>query len=188
MPAHKGTGALEWRQVAKAVRSAGGRLLTLWGADDRDRDGHFRVYAAYLQADGVAVVEHEMESGGKPTYPSVAEFFPSAARMERAIFDLLGIRSMEADHRGWLRHGGWPENVFPLRRDFDGRISSQFCPNRTHLSRSRATESMRFRWGPYTRAPLSPDTFDSPWSEKKFYGWRSAWATSTKELKSGLRL
>ena len=121
---HKGTGALEWYQVAKEVRSAGGRLLTLWGADDRNRDGHFRVYAAYLQADGVAVVEHAMDSGGKPAYPSVAEFFPSAARMERAIFDLLGIRSMEADHRGWLRHGGWPENVFPLRRDFDG--SNQF--------------------------------------------------------------
>ena len=27
-------------------------------------------------------------------------------------------KSMEPDHRGWLRHGGWPENVFPLRRDF----------------------------------------------------------------------
>src|SRR5205807_6095595 len=21
--------------------------------------------------------------------------------------------------RGWLRHGGWPEDAFPLRRDFD---------------------------------------------------------------------
>ena len=121
---HKRTGALEWHQVAKAVRSAGGRLLTLWGTDDRDRDGHFRVFAAYLQADGVAVVEHAMEGGSKPTYPSVAEFFPSALRMERAIFDLTGVRSMETDHRGWLRHGGWPEDLFPLRRDFDG--SNQF--------------------------------------------------------------
>jgi Ni,Fe-hydrogenase III large subunit/Ni,Fe-hydrogenase III component G len=117
---HKKAGALEWRHIAKAARSADGRLLTLWGADDRDRDGHFRVYAAYLQADGIAVVELEMESGVKPTYPSVAEFFPSALRMERAIFDLTGIRSMEADRRGWLRHGGWPEDVFPLRRDFGG--------------------------------------------------------------------
>ena len=111
---YKKAGALEWRQVAKASRAAGGRLLTLWGADDRDRDRRFRIYAAYLQAEGVAVVEHEMESGGKPTYPSVTEFFPSALRMERAIFDLLGIRSLEAEHRGWLRHGGWPLDVFPL--------------------------------------------------------------------------
>jgi Ni,Fe-hydrogenase III large subunit/Ni,Fe-hydrogenase III component G len=127
---HKKAGALEWRQVAKAVRAAGGRLLTLWGADDRDRDRRFRIYAAYLQAEGVAVVEHEMESGGKPTYPSVTEFFPSALRMERAIFDLIGIRSLEAEHRGWIRHGGWPLDVFPLRRDFgyDTQFAGQSEP------------------------------------------------------------
>ncbi|HWE84362.1 MAG TPA: NADH-quinone oxidoreductase subunit C [Terracidiphilus sp.] len=112
-------GAVEWRQIAQTVRTAGGRLLTVWGADDRDRDGRYRVYVAYLKAGGLAIVEHEMEGGAKPTFPSLREFFPSALRMERAIFDLLGVKSMEPDHRGWLRHGGWPENVFPLRRDFD---------------------------------------------------------------------
>jgi Ni,Fe-hydrogenase III large subunit/Ni,Fe-hydrogenase III component G len=116
---HNKACAVEWRQIAQTVRTAGGRLLTLWGADDLDRDGRYRVYAAYLRADGVAVVEHEMEGGTNPSYPSLREFFPSALRMERAIFDLLGIKSMEPDHRGWLRHCGWPENVFPLRRDFD---------------------------------------------------------------------
>ena len=116
---HNKAGAVEWRQIAQSVRTAGGRLLTLWGADDRDRNGRYRVYAAYLQAGGIAVVEHEMEAGANPTYPSLREFFPSALRMERAIFDLLGIKSMEPDHRGWLRHSGWPEKVFPLRRDFD---------------------------------------------------------------------
>ena len=94
-------------------------MFALWGTDDRDRDSRFRIFAAYLQSGGVAVVEHEMEDGTNPTYPSLIEFFPSASRMERAVFDLLGIKSMELDHRGWLRHGGWPENMFPLRQDFD---------------------------------------------------------------------
>jgi Ni,Fe-hydrogenase III large subunit len=66
-----------------------------------------------------------MEATATPVFPSLAEFFPSASRMERATFDLLGIRSMDPDHRGWLRHGGWPETVFPLRRDFDS--GSQFA-------------------------------------------------------------
>src|SRR5579863_8418127 len=81
---HNKAGAVEWREIAQTVRTAGGRLLALWGADGRDRDGQYRVYAAYLQADGVAVVEHEMAGGTKPTYPSLREFFPSALRMERA--------------------------------------------------------------------------------------------------------
>lgn len=112
-------GAVEWRETARSVRSAGGRLFALWGTDDRDRDSRYRIFAAYLQSGGLAVVEHEMDGGAKPTYPSLREYFPSALRMERAIFDLVGIKSMEPDHRGWLRHGGWPENTFPLRRDFN---------------------------------------------------------------------
>ncbi len=133
LPAHcTKVGAVRWHRDAEMLQAAGGRLLTLWGADDRDRDGRFRIYAAYLLKEGIAVFEHEMEHGAEPTYPSLAEIFPCALHMERATHDLLGIASMEADHRGWLRHGGWPATVFPLRRDFDGRrqfsINSQPYP------------------------------------------------------------
>lgn len=113
-------GAVHWHRGAEMLQAAGGRLLTLWGADDRDRDGRFRIYAAFLVKEGVAVFEHEMESQSKPTYPSLAEIFPCSLHMERAVHDLLGIVSMEPDHRGWLRHCGWPQTVFPLRRDFNG--------------------------------------------------------------------
>ena len=114
-------GAVRWRRLAEELSGSGGRFLTLWGTDDRDRDGRFRIYAVYLLPEcRVAVVEHEMESGSHPVYPSLAELFPSASRMERAMYDLLGIASTEPDKRGWLRHGGWPETVFPLRRDISG--------------------------------------------------------------------
>jgi Ni,Fe-hydrogenase III large subunit len=40
--------------------------------------------------------------------------------MQRAAFDLLGLRAEGAvDDRKWLRHGAWPANTFPLRKDFD---------------------------------------------------------------------
>ena len=118
------TGALEWRQTAEHIGAANGKLLTLWGADDRDRDNRYRVYAAYFELTGITVLEHAIDSTVNPNYPSIAEIFPSALRMERAVYDLVGIRSSDPDHRGWLRHGGWPEDAFPLRRDFDA--STQF--------------------------------------------------------------
>ncbi len=62
-----------------------------------------------------------MEGQTHPTYPSLADLFPSASRMERATYDLLGIASTAPDKRGWLRHGGWPETIFPLRRNADGK-------------------------------------------------------------------
>ncbi len=117
-------GAVKWLQIAKTVRAGNGRLLTLWGTDDRDRDGHYRVYAAYVEGPGITIIEYGIEANRSPVYPSIADIFPCASRMERAIFDLLGIRSMEPDRRGWLRHGGWPEATYPLRRDFDA--NSQF--------------------------------------------------------------
>jgi len=124
---HTRVGALRWRRAADALHAADCRLLTLWGADDRDRDGNYRIYAAYLLKEGVAVYEHEIGQGVTPTYPSLEEIFPCALHMERAIHDLFGIASTEPDHRGRLRHGGWPQTAFPLRRDFDG--SQQFPIN-----------------------------------------------------------
>ena len=115
--------ALQWKRTSEELHSVGGRLLTLWGADDRDRDNCFRVYALYLLREAqVVVLEHAMPGWMQPAYPSIADLFPAARRMERAIYDLFGIASSQPDTRGWLRHGGWPETVFPLRREVDGRI------------------------------------------------------------------
>ena len=110
----------QWLWAAEAMRQFCARFLSLWGADDRDRDGCFRIYAAYLLPESVLVVEHSIAAAAAPFYPSIATLFPAALRMERAVHDLLGISTDEADHRGWLRHGGWPETLFPLRRDVDG--------------------------------------------------------------------
>lgn len=110
----------DWLRLAQELHATGARLLTLWGADDRDRNGSFRVRAAWLTPAGLVITEHRIADTEQPSYPSLAELFPSAARMESAVFDLLGIRATGSDTRGWLRHSGWPEDVFPLRRDFDG--------------------------------------------------------------------
>src|SRR5665213_2748673 len=51
----------QWLQTTEALRESNARFLTLWGADDRDRDGGFRIYAAYLLPDTVMVVEHTIQ-------------------------------------------------------------------------------------------------------------------------------
>jgi Ni,Fe-hydrogenase III large subunit/Ni,Fe-hydrogenase III component G len=106
----------QWLAAANALKSAHAGLLSLWGADDRDRDGRFRVYAAYLRPDQVIVVEHTLEALAT-TYPSLQSIFPVAGRLQRAVWDLLGLRADGGDKRRWLRHSGWPEALFPLRRD-----------------------------------------------------------------------
>ncbi len=120
---------LQWRSTCEELRAVGGRLLTMWGADDRDQDNCFRVYALFLMHEArVMLVEHAMPAWTEPEYRSIADLFPAARRMERATFDLLGIASTEPDKRRWLRHTGWPETVFPLRREVDGRKQYEQTP------------------------------------------------------------
>jgi Ni,Fe-hydrogenase III large subunit/Ni,Fe-hydrogenase III component G len=116
----------QWFQTAETLCKAGAHFLSLWGVDDRDRDNCFRIYAAYLLPHSIAVIEHPIEDRISPTYPSIASLFPAALRMQRAVYDLLGISTEETDARGWLRHNGWPETIFPLRRDIDGSQQYDF--------------------------------------------------------------
>ena len=115
---HVVVNATQWSQSALRLRDHGARLLTLWGTDDRDRDGRFRIFAAFLLSDQVVVLEHA-PTGGAAGYPSLTRWFPVADRLQRALYDLLGMEADIGDTRPWLRHGGWPEQWFPLRRDVD---------------------------------------------------------------------
>src|SRR6266567_471306 len=111
----------EWLKTAESLRESGAKLLALWGADDRDRDACFRMYATFLLPETVVVTELRIFDTITPSYRSLASLYPVARRMQRGIYDLLGISTEESDTRGWLRHEGWPENAFPLRRDCDGK-------------------------------------------------------------------
>ncbi|HEU0204044.1 MAG TPA: NADH-quinone oxidoreductase subunit C [Burkholderiaceae bacterium] len=128
----------QWMEVAREVTQRGGRLVSLWGTDVRepstssvqdpgpdhgDRDEDFVVYAAYAVAEGLACVRLPLPVDG--AYPDLAPLFPAARRMQRATFDMLGIPAQDAAQRGdtrpWLRHGAWPADYFPLRREHSGR-------------------------------------------------------------------
>ncbi|HEX7115825.1 MAG TPA: NADH-quinone oxidoreductase subunit C [Steroidobacter sp.] len=98
-----------WHQVALDIAASGGRLLALWV----DWEATGRVYAAFL-CDGALLTLCLRLQEGETSYPSLAELFPSAARMQRAAADLTGIRARDPDSRPWLRHAAWPEDYFPL--------------------------------------------------------------------------
>ena len=108
-----------WRRAFESAAQDGARLGALWGSDERDRAGGFAVHAVLVIHDRLVCLHLPVEG---TEFPDVSHFFPSAARMQRAIADLLGLRA-GTDPRGWLRHGAWSANAAPLRRDlpYDAR-------------------------------------------------------------------
>lgn len=103
-------------RFAISVHRHRGRLAALWGSDERGRGGAFRLHVVFALDEGWPYVTLDVPAAD-PVYPDLSGIFPAANRMQRATFDLLGIRHDGEDQRPWLRHGGWPEDWFPLRHD-----------------------------------------------------------------------
>ena len=108
------------RAICEQARTRGGRLVALWGSDERQVGKGFGAYIALALEDGLLCLVLTMEEQS-PLFPDISDLFPAANRMQRAMRDLLGIGiEGTADGRRWLRHGAWPADAHPLRRDFDG--------------------------------------------------------------------
>jgi Ni,Fe-hydrogenase III large subunit/Ni,Fe-hydrogenase III component G len=121
----------QWTEGARLVHEGGGRLVALWGTDHREYNGAFTIYVAYAVREGLAVQELPVR-GDRPAYPEIAGLFPAANRMQRALYDLLGVAAEgAADKRPWIRHGAWPADAFPLRNDFvipEGPVAAEPYP------------------------------------------------------------
>ena len=102
---------VEWRDLAQDVAAASGRLLALWGSKTLSNGDVLR--AVVVAPPRVLLVTVPLEDGTR-RFPGVEDVFPSAGRMQRAVFDLSGLRSTDPDTRPWLRHAAWPADAFPL--------------------------------------------------------------------------
>jgi Ni,Fe-hydrogenase III large subunit/Ni,Fe-hydrogenase III component G len=108
--------ALQWSAIAQKLKAEGGRFISLWGSDRQASGEHFSLSAAYCAAEGLFWLRLEVRE--EEGYPDLSTIFPAALRMQRSLFDLLGICANGAlDTRPWLNHGEWPDDYFPLRHD-----------------------------------------------------------------------
>jgi Ni,Fe-hydrogenase III large subunit/Ni,Fe-hydrogenase III component G len=116
---HAEVNAIDWITACRAVREQGGRLVALWGSE---RGAGYVVHAALATSGGLALLTLPVAQE-PPFYPGIETIFPSANRMQRAAYDLLGISAQGSeDTRPWLRHAAWPADVFPLRKN----VGSEF--------------------------------------------------------------
>jgi Ni,Fe-hydrogenase III large subunit/Ni,Fe-hydrogenase III component G len=103
----------EWRQVAQDLAASGGRLIAHWAS--ANEVGLPCVRAFFLsEHTGLLVSLVLADREAPPPYPGLEGLFPSAARMQRAVADLTGLRSTAEDSRPWLRHAAWPPGYRPL--------------------------------------------------------------------------
>jgi Ni,Fe-hydrogenase III large subunit/Ni,Fe-hydrogenase III component G len=121
-----GLGSALWRgcatdgedllRFAMSVHRHEGRLAALWGTDERAQEGVYRLHCVFALDEGWQWLSLALPPDN-PVYPDLSGVFAAANRMQRAARDMVGIVSDGEDQRPWLRHGGWPADWYPLRRD-----------------------------------------------------------------------
>jgi Ni,Fe-hydrogenase III large subunit/Ni,Fe-hydrogenase III component G len=104
-------------EICVGIAAKDGRLVALWGSDERDRAEGFALQLVFVVDDAMLWLTAPLAADA-PDYADIAEVFRPAGRMQRATRDLLGLRAAAGDTRPWLRHAAWPADVHPLRREF----------------------------------------------------------------------
>jgi Ni,Fe-hydrogenase III large subunit/Ni,Fe-hydrogenase III component G len=121
---HGKVDATQFRNLCEQVKHDGGKLVALWGSDESARDAGYALHVALVTAAGMLCLTLPVNVE-RPAYPDISDLFPGAGRMQRAVADLLGVHATGADdQRKWIRHGSWPGNAHPLRKNFDGNSVS----------------------------------------------------------------
>jgi Ni,Fe-hydrogenase III large subunit/Ni,Fe-hydrogenase III component G len=117
---HGTAGPDDLPSVAAALLTRRGAELMLVAADDR-RAGTGMFHVHYLFAhhrEGWFVHVTSPVRAEDPRIPSLASLSYPSSRFEREIRDLMGIvPDGHPDPRPLARHGFWPDDYFPLRKD-----------------------------------------------------------------------
>src|SRR6266852_8287641 len=107
--------------LAAFLRADFGAEVILMVANDRRADkGVFEIHYLFAN-DRENWFAHATKNltSEDPTIDSMATFYYPASRFEREIKDLFGIEAIDhPDTRPLVRHAFWPEDYFPLRKDF----------------------------------------------------------------------
>jgi Ni,Fe-hydrogenase III large subunit/Ni,Fe-hydrogenase III component G len=110
-------GALKLAQVLRADFGAELRLMV--GNDRRAGTGAFEVYYLFAHpTENWFLHARKTLAAQEPTVASLGVFHHPASLFEQEIYDLFGIRAANhPDPRPLVRHGFWPADYFPLRKD-----------------------------------------------------------------------
>ena len=107
-------------RLAQALRADFGAELRLMVGNDRRRDiSAFEVYYLFAHpTENWFLHARKILAAEAPTVASLGIFHHPASLFEQEMYDLFGITATNhPDPRPLVRHGFWPADFFPLRKD-----------------------------------------------------------------------
>jgi Ni,Fe-hydrogenase III large subunit/Ni,Fe-hydrogenase III component G len=108
----------DFNEAARSMNYTDARLVAEWASDETPLGRGFGIYACYNLGSEFLIVKCELPADD-PTFPTIKRKFVAAWRFERQMQSLMGVVPVgHPDPRPWIKHEDWPEDAWPLRKDF----------------------------------------------------------------------
>ena len=118
--------------AARHIRDEfGGRFILSTGTDKRDLAGHYEVSNVIgLDEQQTFLVLRTEVDPANATVPSITDIIPGMNWAEREVRDVIGVVPVgHPDPRRLVLPDDWPENIYPLRRDFKYNERPEIIPD-----------------------------------------------------------
>jgi Ni,Fe-hydrogenase III large subunit/Ni,Fe-hydrogenase III component G len=147
--------------ICKHVCRLGGSLVSLFANDERPICEKYGIYYVFaIKEDGFFLILKYGVGAENPTFKSITIDIHQAHLYEREIRDLFGIiPEGHPDTRHFVFHGNWPENTYPLRKDFDGKHKPPFEKNNQEFVKIEGTGVFEIPVGPVHAGIIEPGHF-----------------------------
>ncbi len=135
-------------------------LKTITAVDERKESNRFRVlYVFGVPGSNVFLVPYITLSGTEE-FPSITKQIQQAAWHERKIRTFFGLEPAgHPDHKPIILHENWPNNVFPLRKDFDWQTRPAEANNTYEFQKVEGEGIYEIPVGPVHAGIIEPGHF-----------------------------
>lgn len=108
-------------------KELGCQLVSMFAADERTLADKYAIYCTFAdRQNGQLLIIKTMHGQDNMTFRSICSTVHAAALYEREIKDMFGLIPLDhPDPRRLIFHSNWPEEYFPLRKDFDGKCKPE---------------------------------------------------------------
>ncbi|MFQ5496649.1 MAG: NADH-quinone oxidoreductase subunit C [Nitrosopumilus sp.] len=136
------------------------RLLTIIYCDERKTNHTFSIrYLLGSDVDDIFLFVILSVDKKHAYFPSLSDVFPSSTKYEREINDMFGIQTQEVPNLKSLILHDRPENVFPLRKDFDANTELNYTHRKFEFTPITGEGICEIPVGPIHAGVIEPGHF-----------------------------
>ena len=136
-------------------------LVSLFANDERSLSGKNAVYYTFAEKDnGLLLIIKTTVDPEIQAFQSISEVVHAVALYEREINDMFGLTPLgHPDPKRLVSHSNWPDETFPLRKDFDSKCKPPFAKKEIQFTKIEGEGVYEIPVGPVHAGIIEPGHF-----------------------------